>query len=109
MIQEITTTGSAYARGHQFGAATAEPIHHLLAGLDVDRSPIAAYAKAIDQALPEIAEEIHGLAAGAAIAREDAYLLQMRRELAAAAASDCSTFALAGRRPFLAQTIDLPG
>lgn len=109
MIPEIETTGSPYERGRQFGAATADDIHRLLGGIALDRASLAAHVEVIERVTPSIAEEIHGLAAGASISVYDAYLLQMRRELAAAAASDCSTFALAGRRPFLAQTIDLPG
>lgn len=63
--------------------------------------------------LPELAEQLLGLAEGADISRAHACLLQFRRELIGyrkvPTLGDCSTIAARGPRPYLAQTIDLNG
>lgn len=83
-------------------------------GRPVDRARLTrvvrAHAAIIERRLPDIAEEIHGLAAGAGLTIDEAYLLQCRREaIHDALAGGCTTIASAGVRPFIAQTIDLPG
>ncbi len=76
------------------------------------------HARLIERHLPDIAEEIHGLAEGAGIDVADAYLLQLRRELvgfsaiprALAARGDCTTFGRCrGGTALIGQTVDLNG
>ncbi|MEV0464846.1 C45 family peptidase [Nocardia tengchongensis] len=83
------------------------------AGLAAD---IAAYRHAITAALPELAIEVEGLAAGAGITIEHAWLLQIRREIMGyhrvPTWGDCTTYARLGsgaHPPVLAQTVDLNG
>lgn len=78
---------------------------------------LAEYGQAIAAATPRLSEEIDGLARGAGITREEAVLLQVRRELIGfqriPAAGDCTTYvsrtAGPGGGPVLAQTVDLNG
>jgi isopenicillin-N N-acyltransferase like protein len=78
---------------------------------------LAAYSAAIAAATPRLSEEIDGLAQGAGICREEAVLLQVRREIIGfqrvPAAGDCTTYASLtagpGGGPVLAQTVDLNG
>jgi isopenicillin-N N-acyltransferase like protein len=78
---------------------------------------IAAYREAIAESTPELAREVHGLAEGAGISEEQAWLLQLRREimgyLKVPTMGDCTTYArcaaAAGGHGVLAQTIDLNG
>jgi hypothetical protein len=68
----------------------------------------------IEATLPGMAEELHGLAKGAQINIEDAYLLQLRRELlgyqSVKTRGDCTTFGrLSPGGTVLGQTIDLNG
>jgi hypothetical protein len=120
----VTVAGTAFERGRLFGAAVGPLIRRLLeegvariewvGGRAVDRAQVSdvvqAHASVIERHLPDIAEEVHGLAAGAGITVEDAYLLQCRREaMHAAFAGGCTTIATAGAHPCIAQTIDLPG
>ncbi|KUN00452.1 peptidase C45 [Streptomyces yokosukanensis] len=78
---------------------------------------IAAYRTAIEDAVPDIAREIEGLAEGAGLSLAEAYLLQLRREIMGyrkvPTMGDCTTYArsgtAAGGRPVLAQTVDLNG
>jgi isopenicillin-N N-acyltransferase like protein len=78
---------------------------------------LAEYGAAIEAATPRLSEELDGLAQGAGISREEAVLLQARRELIGyqrvPAAGDCTTYvsltAGPGGSPVLAQTVDLNG
>ncbi|WP_067822682.1 C45 family autoproteolytic acyltransferase/hydolase [Nocardia inohanensis] len=92
----------------RLGHLLPEPV--TLTGL---RPEITAYRSAITAALPDAAEEVRGLAAGAGITAEQAWLLQIRRELLGyrkvPAQGDCTTYATSGPRVLLAQTIDLNG
>lgn len=74
------------------------------------RDRALAHGRVIQAALPEIDEEIRGLAEGAGIAYEDALILQARRELIGSG-EDCTLVALRGPGggAVLAQTVDLPG
>jgi hypothetical protein len=76
------------------------------------RPTIAAYRAAIWEATPRLAEELDGLAAGAALELDAAWLLQLRREILGysktPAAGDCTTYARASGA-LLAQTVDLNG
>lgn len=81
------------------------------------RPVVAAYRAAIEAAAPDLGEEIAGLAAGAGLELELAYLLQLRREIlgyrTVPAMGDCTTYArsaaAAAGNPVLAQTVDLNG
>jgi hypothetical protein len=85
--------------------------------LDDVRPVIAAHDRAITTALPALAAELDGLAEGAGISREEAVLLQIRRELMGyrtlRPTGDCTTYARsepsAGGPAVLAQTVDLSG
>ncbi|MFF4044767.1 C45 family autoproteolytic acyltransferase/hydolase [Streptomyces sp. NPDC001816] len=73
---------------------------------------IAVYRAEITAQLPDLAEEVAGLAEGAGITEDEAWLLQLRREVmgysGVPAAGDCTTYArvAAGGPPVLAQTVD---
>ena len=78
------------------------------------RAESARYRRVIEAHLPGLAREVAGLAVGAGIDQDDAWLLQLRRELVGyqkiPPLGDCSTVAtLDGRASMLAQTIDLNG
>jgi isopenicillin-N N-acyltransferase-like protein len=85
-----------------------EPLGREEATVVVDRHRVW-----IEAQLPDLAEEIHGLAAGAGISYSEAILLQLRRELihADAAGCDCTCVGdLDGNgRAVLAQNVDLAG
>ncbi len=79
---------------------------------------VAAYRAAIEAAVPDLAAETEGLAAGAGLSVGQAYLLQLRREIMGyrkvPTAGDCTTYARSGaaapgQEPVLAQTVDLNG
>jgi hypothetical protein len=75
---------------------------------------LAPYLEQIERHVPAVAEELHGLAAGAGIPVLSATLLQVRREMIGYVpfpSGECSTLAGTrdGRGPFVAQTIDLNG
>jgi predicted choloylglycine hydrolase len=74
---------------------------------------LRAYWTDVRDHLPELAEQLDGLAEGAGIPRAHACLLQFRRELIGyrkvPTLGDCSTIAAWGTRPYVAQTIDLNG
>jgi hypothetical protein len=84
--------------------------------LDPEQVPAVAgpYLRAIGDNLPELMEEMEGLAAGAGITVEQAVLLQIRRELIGTGhftlTGDCSSFGLhTADRVIVGQTIDLNG
>ena len=82
--------------------------------LDLDslRPDIAAHREVVAAALPDLADEVDGLAAGAGVERDEAWLLQLRRELlgySRVTAGDCTTYASVQGEPVLAQTVDLNG
>lgn len=121
--------GSHRDLGLQHGRQMREAIHAFLqdrrARIDAivtsDAASVAgrcrAHIDAIERHLPELADEVHGLADGAEIGIEDAYLLQLRRELVgysaiprAAAGGDCTTFGrVRGGAGVIGQTVDLNG
>ncbi|MCH7232172.1 C45 family peptidase [Glycomyces sp. L485] len=125
-MTHIELAGGPRERGLAHGRAIAERLRAFLddalARLDhltdrpLDRRAvrlaITAHSKAVAEALPDLAEEIDGLAAGAGIDLDEAWLLQLRRELlgySRITAGDCTTYASARGRPVLAQTVDLNG
>jgi predicted choloylglycine hydrolase len=124
----ITASGSRFAIGSVQGEQARPGIQAFLADrtariepflgrrfdMAVVQKTVRGYRTVIEAQLPDIAEEIHGLAHGAQIDIADAYLLQLRRELVGyqkiPPMGDCTTVAmLAGRDTTLAQTIDLNG
>ena len=132
--------GSNLDIGRQHGRLAGEHVNrHLnmalgkLAARDVDhalaRQRSAAYMPYIQRHAPHFAEELRGLAEGAEISEEDAYILQLRAELAVnpgvemdaveaarareAIAHECTTFAVSGAltadgQPLAGQNADLP-
>lgn len=125
--RRLRLSGSRYQIGYGHGVAHRVRIQRFLADRltrltalvsaeKASRFPalVPEYMRVIEATLPETAEELRGLAAGAAITLEDAYLLQLRREFtgyqSVRAHGDCTTFArLAAGRTVLGQTIDLNG
>jgi isopenicillin-N N-acyltransferase-like protein len=127
----VRATGSPFEVGAQHGAARAAALRAFLDdGLAritrLAPAPVSApallsglteYGEAIAAATPRLSEEIDGLAHGAGITREEAVLLQVRREIIGyqrvPAAGDCTTYASLtagpGGGPVLAQTVDLNG
>ncbi|MEU0119349.1 C45 family peptidase [Streptomyces bobili] len=127
----IRATGSPYQAGLCHGQALAGSLRSFLADrvarlghllprpvtLEGLRPVIAAHDAVITAALPDLSEEIEGLADGARITREEAVLLQIRREVlgyrTVRPSGDCTTYARSGLRaggePVLAQTVDLNG
>ncbi|MGW0705564.1 C45 family autoproteolytic acyltransferase/hydrolase [Streptomyces sp. NPDC002643] len=133
-IPALQLAGSPYELGRRHGAARARVLRAFLDDglarlnhlLDTPVSPeslapaIAAHRAEIEAAVPELAEEILGLADGAGISHEEALLLQLRREILGYRRTrrpegDCTTYARVGHGPdggahtTLAQTVDLSG
>ncbi len=126
--RRVRAAGTHHQLGLQHGRQMAEAIHAFLEDRLARLVPlmdehamgdlgarVAAHARIIERVLPSMAEEVHGLAQGAAISVEQAYLLQLRRELTGfhrlPAQGDCTTFArlAPGGAGTVAQTIDLNG
>ena len=127
----VRATGSPFEVGYQHGAARGAELRAFLddglariGRLAPEPVSVAAllprlaeYSAAIAAATPRLSEELDGLAQGAGISREEAVLLQVRREIIGfqrvPAAGDCTTYAslTAGPAggPVLAQTVDLNG
>lgn len=127
-IPRIRASGGPFAAGRAHGEALAAPLRAFLddslarlnkvmpepVSLDGLLPSIAAYRAAVAAATPELAEEVAGLAAGAGITPDEAWLLQLRREIMGyrkvPTAGDCTTYARTGPAgPVLAQTVDLNG
>lgn len=132
-------SGSNREIGRQHGKLAGDLVHkHLgmalgkLAAKDVDhelaRRRAGLYVPFIQEFSPHFAEELEGLAGGAGISVEDAYILQLRAELAVAPEEDgteeaamareamaheCTTFTISGKHtadgvPIAGQNADLP-
>lgn len=132
-------SGGNYEIGRQHGRQAGDLVHkHLtmalgkLAAKGVDhgvaRSRAGLYMPFIQTYAPHFSEELAGLAAGAEMPLEDAYILQLRAELAVAPGEDgteeaamarealaheCTTFAISGKHtadgiPIAGQNADLP-
>jgi hypothetical protein len=133
-VPRILAHGEPFEAGHRHGAARAEALRAFLddgltrldrllpepVSLASLRPRLAAYEDEIRAATPDLAQELSGLAEGAGISREEAVLLQVRREILGysriPARGDCTTYARAacaadpaGRHAVLAQTVDLNG
>lgn len=126
--RRIHASGTRYDIGRQHGEAHRAEIRRFLddrltrigaiLGRPVDlpdfSATIAEHATVIEDRLPALSEELRGLAAGAGISMDEAYLLQLRRELvgyrSVRPAGDCTTFGrMAGGATVLGQTVDLNG
>lgn len=122
----VELSGPPHARGAAHGRALAGRLHGFLddslarlgrlgdrpVDLDSLRPDIAAHRDVVAAVLPDLAEEVDGLAAGARIERDAAWLLQLRREVmgySRVTGGDCTTYASVRGRPVLAQTVDLNG
>lgn len=123
----VRAEGDPFAIGRDHGAALAPRLrafiddglcrlNHLLrqpVSMSALRPTIEAHRAEIEAATPDLASEIQGLADGAGIDHEHALLLQLRREILGyqrvRASGDCTTYAVSGPEPVLAQTIDLSG
>lgn len=132
-------SGSNREIGRQHGSLAGDLVHtHLSMALgkleakEVDhelaRTRAGLYVPFIQQHAPHFAEELEGLAEGAGISLEDAYILQLRAELAVAPdedgteeaamareamAHECTTFTISGKHtadgvPIAGQNADLP-
>jgi predicted choloylglycine hydrolase len=124
LLPELVIGGGPFARGAQHGESRRATIRAFLddglARVDsVRKTPLgraearvlaARHAAVIEADVPELADELRGLAAGADIDYLDAVILQIRRELIGRG-SDCTT--LAGPTGdggyVIAQNVDLPG
>ncbi len=131
--------GSNLEIGRQHGKLAGELVHlHLnmalgkLEAKDIDcataRRRARLYIPFIEEHAPHLAQELTGLSQGADISPEDAYILQLRAELAVdpgedgteaaamareALAHECTTFAISGKHtadgiPISGQNADLP-
>ncbi|MBV9024208.1 MAG: peptidase C45 [Streptomycetaceae bacterium] len=124
----IRASGDPYTIGLTHGAALADALRSFLddslcrlnkvmpepVTLGGLLPSIADYRSVIAAALPELADEVAGLAAGAGISEDEAWLLQLRREIMGyrkvPTSGDCTTYARAHTAgPVLAQTVDLNG
>ncbi|WP_329203181.1 MULTISPECIES: C45 family peptidase [unclassified Streptomyces] len=123
----VAARGTAREVGRTHGAALAAPLRAFLddglarldhltdapVSLAALRPTVAAYRAAVTAALPDLAEEVAGLAEGARITEDEAWLLQLRREIMGYSkirtGGDCTTYARTGPAPVLAQTVDLSG
>lgn len=122
----ICLDGGAFTRGQQHGIALRQRLQHFVADgqcrldylTDSKLSPqylqqlIEAHRQIVGAVMPDIALEIAGLAEGAGITYDHAWLLQLRREVigySAKTAGDCTTLATVKSAAILAQTIDLNG
>ncbi|MEU9035259.1 C45 family peptidase [Streptomyces sp. NPDC048352] len=128
-ITLVRASGTPYEIGRAHGRALAAPLRAFLDDgvarlahlVDRPLTPasllpsITAHREAVEAALPDLAEEVAGLADGARISRDEAWLLQLRRELtgysAVRSGGDCTAYARTrpGAPPVLAQTVDLSG
>jgi hypothetical protein len=127
MIPLVTAAGGPFALGVAHGGARAHALRGFLddglarlnrilyepVTLETLRPRLAPYAEEITRMVPALAEEISGLAEGAGISHDEALLLQLRREIIGYSripgSGDCTTYALPGPDPVLAQTVDLNG
>ncbi|RSM56228.1 peptidase C45 [Amycolatopsis sp. WAC 01376] len=124
----VRVEGDARTRGRAHGTARAAALRAFLdddlcrlnrilwrpVSLATLGPTIDAYRTAIAAAVPELADEIDGLAEGAGLSRREAVLLQARREILGyrrvPAHGDCTAYARVGHgTPVLAQTVDLNG
>jgi predicted choloylglycine hydrolase len=126
-LPRVEAKGSRRTVGRQHGAACGPQVRAFrdaclahfeqFGGLTVDRALRRAegFLEHVERGLPELADEVHGIADGAGITLAEAALLQVRYEVAnfPAAAEGCTLVGVeAGRSeadgPLVAQNIDIP-
>lgn len=100
-------SGPPRQRGEAIGRAHRDAIGRVVGLRTTPSAAIRPYAECVREQLPWIAAEVAGLAAGSGVTVEDAWWLQLRRELNPYPAGDCSTVALPGAG-LIGQTVDLP-
>ncbi|MGH3646888.1 MAG: C45 family autoproteolytic acyltransferase/hydrolase [Micromonosporaceae bacterium] len=126
-VAYVRAAGAHAEIGRQHGSVRAAALREFVAdglcrlhrvmpepvSLDALRPTIDAYRSAVGTYLPGLAEEVGGLADGAGISLDEAWLLQLRREIMGyhkvRAVAECTTYARLAGEPVLAQTIDLNG
>lgn len=129
-VPYLALRGDNYEMGRQHGAARAAQLRTFLDDgftrlnhlLDTPVSPdtlepvLGAFRSEIEGGVPDLAEEIRGLADGAGLTPDEVMLLQTRREILGYRSTrrphgDCTTYArVTGRQTTtLAQTVDLNG
>ena len=128
LLQQIDLCGEPYKIGYKHGEilrpiiqeflddnfARINLIRHVKLSKNEIFELVHKHAIIIEEDLPQIAEEIHGLAKGANISYEEAILLQIRREIIGQSSStggECSLIASMNcdKKATIAQTIDLNG
>ncbi|WP_411753626.1 C45 family autoproteolytic acyltransferase/hydolase [Serratia sp. (in: enterobacteria)] len=126
-VPVVVLRGDAQTRGIQQGEQCREALwqftdDHLCRLNQLSDSPLSLaglsekinrYRQIITYWLPEIAQEIDGVAKGAQMPQDLAWLLQLRREVLGYnrinTGGDCTTIASLQTEPWLAQTVDLNG
>ncbi|MCP1446498.1 MULTISPECIES: C45 family peptidase [unclassified Pseudomonas] len=125
-VSYVNLHGTPFERGEQHGKALAESLRSFVddgrSRIDsLTREPLTSdslektintHKAVVEEYLPDIAREVEGLAVGAGISLQDAWMLQLRREIigySRMTLGDCSTFASVAAEPILAQTVDLNG
>lgn len=128
MFTSFTLSGHGHELGRRHGILVAEQARSFLSdnllrlnalrarptSLRDLRDTVHAHYEMIARCLPGMAAEIDGFAEGAEISREEAVLMQIRREILGYSAvpvrGDCTTFARVDTQDaVLAQTVDLNG
>jgi isopenicillin-N N-acyltransferase-like protein len=128
IITEITLAGTPYEIGYRHGQLLGESIRAFIADdcAQINRlrskpiaksllnETIAQYKQCIENYLPELTEELKGLAHGAGITINEAFMLQIRREILGTGGftlmGDCTSIACRQNDVVtVAQTIDLNG
>jgi isopenicillin-N N-acyltransferase like protein len=124
----LALSGTPYEIGRRHGEALGRVINEFLsdryARINVLRTTpiykgqlarrLARFCRAIETYVPMLAEELHGLSAGAGISVESAVLLQVRRELIGYSPFTMGECSLSAHLhspfgPYVAQTVDLNG
>jgi isopenicillin-N N-acyltransferase like protein len=119
-LREITVQGPPRARGVQYGQCAGDLVHQLykarMGVASAKSSEPAVLRKAqqyqtyVEKYVPELLEEIAGVAEGAGITFEEAFFLQVATELERQAVEGCSSLGSARSAigPFIAQNWDVP-
>lgn len=121
-------TGSGWQLGYTHGVAVATQARAFLddrllrinallmqpTSIERLRAELCEYFDVIARTWPAMAEEIEGFARGAHISREEAILMQVRREIVGYSrvpvSGDCTTFAhVSSENAVIGQTVDLNG
>ncbi|MGF7046232.1 putative choloylglycine hydrolase [Paenibacillus sp. DS2015] len=123
-LQKILVNGTPYQRGTQYGEQLRNEIRDFLSDniarinsarfesltLDKALSITDTFIPYIERDVPDLAEEIKGLADGAGISYREGMLLQVRREIISSGL-ECTAFACRNHQgdSIIAQNVDLAG